>query len=69
MVHTVPSDSSRLTDLSEALDTFKKFTKDKENMEKADGMEDCCASKEMFEHSLKVYEKHLERIIGRWRTR
>ena len=86
---------------SEALDTFKKFTKDKENREKADipeearklavelaglegfskasfyldclaqartldylcsfygGMEDCCASKEMLEHSLKIYEKTL----------
>ena len=86
---------------SEALDAFKKFTKDKENREKADipeearklavelagsegfskasfyldplvqastldylcsfdgGMEDCCASKEMLEHSLKIYEKHL----------
>ena len=86
---------------SEALDAFKKFTKDKENREKADipeearklavelaqmkgfskatfyldplaqartldylcsfdgGMEDCCASKEMREHSLKIYEKHL----------
>ena len=86
---------------SEALDAFKKFTKDKENREKADipeearklavelagvkgfskasfyldplaqastldylcsfkgGMEDCSASKEMLEHSLKIYEKHL----------
>ena len=86
---------------SEALDAFKKFTKDKENREKADipeearklavelagvegfreasfyldpleqartldylcsfhgGMEDCCASKKMLEHSLKKYEKHL----------
>ena len=86
---------------SKALDAFKKFTKDKENREKADipeearklavelaqmkgfskasfyldplaqastldylcsfdgGMEDCCASKEMLEHSLKIYERNL----------
>ena len=86
---------------SEALDAFKKFTKDKKNREKADipeearklavelagvegfskasfyldplaqartldhlcsfggGMEDCCASKEMLERTLKMYEKHL----------
>ena len=86
---------------SESLDAFKKFTKDKENREKAyipeearklavelagvegfskasssldplvqaitlcylcafdGGMEDCCATKEMLQHSLKIYEKHL----------
>ena len=61
---------------SEALDVFKKFTKDKENREKFvdplaqartldylcsfyGGMEDCCASKKMLEHSLKIYEQHL----------
>ena len=111
---------------SKALDAFKKFTKDKENREKADipekarklavelagvegfskasfyldplaqartldylcsfggGMEDCCASKEMLEHSLKIYEKHLggdhwgvaatlvnlgKRLLTAWATR
>ena len=86
---------------SESLDAFKKFTKDKENREKADipeearklavelagvegfskasfyldplvqastldylcsfdgGMEDFCASKDMLERTLKIYEKHL----------
>ena len=100
MVHTVPSDSLQTERPSETLDAFKKFTKDKENREKAEipeearklavelagvegfskesfsldplvqartlcclcefrgGMEDCCATVEMLEHSLKIYEKH-----------